>query len=440
MRLLLDAKDLSLTQGTGIATYARNLSLMNADLGNTVDLLHEFRPYRRHDDVLEEVSFYDRRYGTGRATVDRISAMAAVVAKLLTPHRAIELVPVKVSGFVDSRSLGASVPHFDRVLTAPLVFRTAWAYFSLTGRFLPVRADPAPDIAHWTMPFPIRHPGVRNVYTVHDLIPLKLPFATLDNKRKFRGVIKTIAAKADRIVTVSETTTHDLLQLEPEAETKISTTFQAARIPQEHLSRPDEENARSVSNLIGLQHRRFLLFFSAIEPKKNLGRLIEAYLGSDSSLPLVIVGAKAWLAEPELRPLQYQSVKAALSGATEGAARVIALDYVGFDLLIALIRSARAVMFPSIYEGFGLPILEAMMCGTPVMTSNFGAMREVAGPEAALLVDPFDIRDIRQAIELLSRDDALCQRLSAAGLARSEAFSWDRYRTRLATAYEKAIA
>lgn len=440
MRILLDAKDLSLAQGTGIATYTRNVSQINAELGNSVDLLHQFRVLRRGDSVLEEVSFYDRQPTARGWRGDVLARFAAVAAKLLLPQRAVRPRPVKISGFVDKRTLGASVAHFDRILTAPDVFRVAWAYFWLTGRFLPVRVDPAPDVAHWSMPLPIHHPGTRNVYTVHDLIPLKLPFSTLDNKRSYRRLIKTIVAKADRIITVSETTAKDLLELEPEAASRISNTYQSVRIPAEYLARSDDENARTVANLLGLQHRRFLLFYSAIEPKKNLGRLIEAYLASGSPFPLVIVGAKALLADPELHALRYETARSILASGGASEARVALLDHVSPGLLVTLIRSARAVLFPSIYEGFGLPILESMMCGTPVLTSNFGAMQEVAGPDAALLVDPFDIRELRQGIELLSRDDALCQRLSAAGPVRAEAFSWDGYRTRLATAYHKAMA
>lgn len=441
MRILLDAKDLTLAQGTGVATYTRNVSRINADLGNSVDLLHDFRLLRRGDSVLEEVSYYDRPPVRGRRVADALATIATVTAKLLLPHRSVRARPVSVSGFVDKRALGANSAHFDRILTAPHVFRAAWAYFSLTGRFLPVRVDPVPEVAHWTLPMPIHHPGARNVYTVHDVIPLKLPFSTLDNKRSYRRLIKAVVAKADQIITVSETTTKDLLELEQGAAPRISNTFQSAKIPAEYLARSDEENARTIANLLGLQHRKFFLFYSAIEPKKNLGRLIEAYLASNSSFPLVIVGAKAWLADPELHALRYETARSALaSDGSVSETRAALLDHVSFGLLVALIRSARAVLFPSIYEGFGLPILEAMMCGTPVLTSNFGAMREVAGPDAALLVDPFDVREIRQGIDSLSRDDGLCQLLAAAGPVRAEAFSWDRYRGRLAAAYQKAMA
>jgi glycosyltransferase involved in cell wall biosynthesis len=116
------------------------------------------------------------------------------------------------------------------------------------------------------------------------------------------------------------------------------------------------------------------------------------------------------------------------------------LDYISSTLLTQLVKAARAVLFPSLYEGFGLPILEAMVCGTPVMTSNTGAMAEIARPGTALLIDPLNVREMMQAIERLANDDELCARLSAAGLARSGDFSWDRYRAMIMGTYERALA
>jgi glycosyltransferase involved in cell wall biosynthesis len=103
-------------------------------------------------------------------------------------------------------------------------------------------------------------------------------------------------------------------------------------------------------------------------------------------------------------------------------------------MLASLIRGARAVLFPSLYEGFGLPVLEAMQLGAPVLASTGGALPEVAG-DAALLVDPFDVGAIRQAIRALDADEGLRDELTQRGLARSEIFSPQAYRARLSTLY-----
>jgi glycosyltransferase involved in cell wall biosynthesis len=370
--------------------------------------------------------------------VDQVITLASVARQLAWP-RPVQARAVRLPGFVDSRALQSRLPPFDRIVTAPLVYRKAWIYFCLTGRFLPVVCDLKPDVAHWTTPHPIYMPGARNVYTVHDVIPLKLPYTTLDNRRRFLGVIKGAVRHADQIISISDTTTRDLLAVAPEAAAMITITSQSVALPRSFLtSGCDGEQA--LRNLFGLESKKFFLFYAAIEPKKNLGRLIEAFLSSSSPYPLVLVGKKGWLYENELRPLGYLAARAELSRTGAASRRIVHLDYMSFALLMQLVKAARAVLFPSLYEGFGLPILEAMACGTPVMTSDSGAMHEIARPGTAMLIDPLSIPEMTQAIERLASDDALCARLSAAGLARADDYGWDRYRAAIATAYDRALA
>lgn len=438
MRILLDARNLALTQGTGIATYARNISRANKEAGNHVDILYEFYAPRDGNALLEELAFFDPQYGTGSSRLDRAMMMASAAKQIVVP-KPVQARPVRLGGFVDTRAVESRLPTFDRILTSPLIYRKAYAYFYLTGRFLPVAMDPLPDVAHWTTPHPIYVPGARNVYTVHDVIPLKLPYTTVDNRKKYYRMIKGAVAHADQIISISETTTRDLLEVTPEAAGKITDTSQSVLLPQA-LLRPDGDGSGVLQNLFGLEDKKFFVFFAAIEPKKNVGRLIEAFLGSNSPYPLVIIGKKGWLYENELKPLEYQAVKAQLGGSVQVASSVVLVDYVSFPLLVRFMKSARALLFPSLYEGFGLPILEAMLCGTPVMTSNSGAMAEVARPGTALLVDPLNVREMTQAIERLATDDALCAQLSAAGLERAKDFSWDRYRASVMQAYDRALA
>jgi glycosyltransferase involved in cell wall biosynthesis len=119
-------------------------------------------------------------------------------------------------------------------------------------------------------------------------------------------------------------------------------------------------------------------------------------------------------------------------------ARVVRLPWLPAPELASLVRSARALVFPSLAEGFGLPVLEAMTLGAPVVTSNRGALAEVAG-DAALLVDPEDVEALAQAILRISHDDALRARLSQAGLSRAGAFSEQRYAERLARIYRQTL-
>jgi glycosyltransferase involved in cell wall biosynthesis len=119
-------------------------------------------------------------------------------------------------------------------------------------------------------------------------------------------------------------------------------------------------------------------------------------------------------------------------------ARIIQLEYLSFPVLIGLIRGAKAVLFPSLYEGFGLPALEAMTLGTPVLTSNTSSMPELVG-DAALQIDPYDTQAMVEGIRALARDEALCGRLAEAGPKRAERFSVENYHARLAQLYGRFV-
>ncbi|MXV36055.1 MULTISPECIES: glycosyltransferase family 1 protein [unclassified Saccharibacter] len=173
----------------------------------------------------------------------------------------------------------------------------------------------------------------------------------------------------------------------------------------------------------------YYLFFGQLEPKKNIGRLLEAFLASPAKRPLVLVGSHGWKQDEELRLLP----KALESG------RVVHIPYLPEEELLALIRQTRAVLFPSIAEGFGLPVFEAFSQGTAVLTSKRGALGEVAG-DAALLVEPYDVSSIRDGIMILDQDDALCSRLQKRGLERCEYFNIERYQGRLRHFYHDVLS
>jgi len=172
----------------------------------------------------------------------------------------------------------------------------------------------------------------------------------------------------------------------------------------------------------------YFLFFGALDPKKNLPRLVEAYLISRVQTPLVIVGARNWNTEDENRLFG--------DGAWRGAANIIRLDYQPRELLLRLARGAKAVLFPSLYEGFGLPAAEAVRLGTPVIASSSSSLPEVVGG-AGLMVDPYDTEAIAAAIRAIDGDPALSARLSAAAPAQAAKFSDERYRERLTAMYER---
>lgn len=439
--IALDAYNLALDQGTGVATYARNLSHRLAALGAEVGVLYGQNVPKAEDPLLREVTFFDPR-GPALQGLARLSRDIRNVLRLGAGVRALE---VPVAGRVVRTGLESRLPHFDRIWTVPELFRAATLAHGALKRFGAVRLPARPAVMHWTYPLPLTVPGVPNICTIHDLVPLRLPFATLDNKRRHVRMLRRIAAEAAHIVTVSEHARRDIIELLGVPEERITNTYQAVDIPETFARKPEPIARAEVKGAFGLDWQEYFLFFGAIEPKKNIARLIEAHLGSGVGRPLVICGRQAWNAHRELALLYEDEQRTMLpKGPIEGVQglrrklreRVILLDYAPFRLLVSLVRGARALLFPSLYEGFGLPVLEAMHLGTPVMTSDVASLPEVAG-DAALLVDPYDTRAMAEAIAALDSRAELRAELAARGPRRAALFDNAAYERRLAALYAK---
>ncbi|MGE4011801.1 MAG: glycosyltransferase, partial [Alphaproteobacteria bacterium] len=179
-------------------------------------------------------------------------------------------------------------------------------------------------------------------------------------------------------------------------------------------------------------------YFGALEPKKNVGRLIEAYLAAGIDTPLVIVAAEGWKSDQELRLLNEDHIRyeRSIGDLTLVRRKVMRFEYAPFPVLVSLIRGAKAVLFPSLYEGFGLPVLEAMQLETPVLTSDQGSLPEVAG-DAALIVDPYNVRKMAEGIRELDGNGELRGNLRARGLKQVENFTTERYKARLQEMYRR---
>jgi len=169
------------------------------------------------------------------------------------------------------------------------------------------------------------------------------------------------------------------------------------------------------------------LFYGALEPKKNVSRLIDAYFFSGVILPLVLVTSGGWGNEAEVALIERRAN-------TQIRQRIYRLDYISQPMLVTMIRGACALIFPSLYEGFGLPVLEAMLLGTPVVTSRLGSLPEVAG-DAALLVNPYEVSEIARGIGKIVEDADLRAELSTRGRTQAAVFSVERYRERVAQLY-----
>ncbi len=429
--ILFDKHDLATRMGTGIATYARTLAVAARAAGYGTDaLVSASARLDPRNPVLSEVNLFD----APRKPLPVVGHVPAILHGIaVAPFGLRPDLLIRTGTVLEPASAAAS---FDRTWVGRHLFDGARAHYGLYGRRARVTLANSPELFHATQPLPLLVKGCPNLVTIHDLVPLRLPYLTLDNKRYLYALLSELCRDADHIVTVSEHSRRDIMKFFGVPETRITNTWQASALPVNLLNRPAEEAAQDVANLFDLGPGGYFLFLGALEPKKNVLRLIDAYATSGSARPLVIAGGAGWQNDVELERINDERFsRYRLSrGTIAPYKQVRRISYLPLEQLVSLIRGARALLFPSLYEGFGLPVLEAMMLGTPVMTSNVTSLPEVAG-DAAMCVDPYDVAGMAQAIRVLDADSDLCAELAERGLARADFFSMERYTRRLAELY-----
>lgn len=425
MRIGIDGYNLALPDGTGVATYAASLAAVLSGRGYGIEAVFGIDP---GNDAGARESLFFERFGQGDPRAAKRGRIGR--AFLRSPFARTRLIRVPLTDQVDKRGFGPRWPAFTALWTSPLLFELAAARFHTYGRLTTISIPDPPHVMHWTYPVPVRLSGARNIYTLHDLVPLKLPHTTRDDKVFYRKLVSAIVRTADHIGTVSETSRNDILSMFAVDPQRVTNTYQSSPLPPEIATANVADDQAVVRSVFGLSPRGFYLFFGAADPKKNLGRVVDAYLASQTQRPLVVVSSRDW------------GMKEAVGGLGMGGTvygrkpeqTIMQLSYLPRDMLFRLIRSARAVLFPSLYEGFGLPALEAIQLGTPVIGSTTGSVPEVVG-EGGLLVDPYDIAAIATAIRAIDSDDALAARLSAAGQIHAQRFSDQAFADRLAGIY-----
>jgi glycosyltransferase involved in cell wall biosynthesis len=430
-RIYFDGLNLSLEHGTGIATYTRVLANVVRDLDYQVGIVYSSPQRPSKNPLLREIGFFDSREA---APVPYPKEIWNAVSDQFWVPLGVEPSAVNLTGTVITDQFHGRLPLHDHLFVARNLFANARRYFSWSGRFVDLVFDSAPDILHCTYQMPLRAKRSCNVYTIHDLVPLRLPFTTLDNKRQTYKLLRKIAAEADHIVTVSENSKRDIVQLLGVPEERVTNTYEAVDFPRELVDRSEDLVAAQLSSSYGLEMQDYLLFYGALEPKKNVARLIDAYMLSAVDIPLVITGPVGWGNKTEAKRLEELRLEG--RARANGSRRIYHFEYVSLPMLVTLIRGARAVIFPSLYEGFGLPVLEAMLLGTPVVTSRASSLPEIAG-DAALYVNPYDIDEIARAIKTITVDGDLRSELVGRGRTQAELFSVARYRERLAAMYER---
>jgi glycosyltransferase involved in cell wall biosynthesis len=255
----------------------------------------------------------------------------------------------------------------------------------------------------------------RQVVTVHDTVPLDHPewlnprFAAW-----YRFLTPRLVRRVRGILVVSEFTKQRLIYHCPDAAPKIKVVLSAA---DRRFAPADEASILSASRSLGIPTPHYLLAVGSLEPRKNLPRLLQAWEQIEGKIPqdiwLVIAGAKGRVRVFGDNPFQKLPPRVHLTG------------YVADDLLPALYSGALAAAYISLYEGFGFPALEAMACGTPLLTSSVSSLPEVVG-DAAIKINPLDVEAIGDGLKRLIEDSGLRSRLSSLGLAQARRFNWDK--------------
>lgn len=313
----------------------------------------------------------------------------------------------------DAATAAAAGPNFRAVVetSRPYSMAEQWRVPMAAAR---ARADLLHE-PHYVLP-PLTR--CRTVVTIHDCIHLRFP-EYLPSRAAFayaHAMIRLAARKADRVLTVSDASKRDILHYTGVAPEKVVVVHNG--LDARFATAPDADAMDRVRQRFQLDHP-FVLYVGNIKPHKNLERLIAAFASmradGPEGLKLVVIGDET-SKHPGLRQAVHRH----------------RLDkhvrFFGFQpaaTLVTFYRLARAFVFPSLYEGFGLPPLEAMANETPVVTSNLSSLPEVAG-DAALLVDPYDVASIAEGIRRAVTDEPLRQQLIAKGRARAREFSWAR--------------
>jgi glycosyltransferase involved in cell wall biosynthesis len=265
------------------------------------------------------------------------------------------------------------------------------------------------------------------VVTVHDLSFIRFPELFRPANRLYLTVLTRLSARrARRLIAVSAHTASEITRLLGVPPGRVDVVYHG--VDPAFRPFPADEIA-AFPQRRGLPER-FVLFVGTLEPRKNLVRLVEAFARvCDGSVGLVLAGGRGWL---------YDELLATVEALGLGDA-VIFAGYVMNDELPLWYNAATVVAYPSVYEGFGLPVLEAQACGTPVLTSNVSSLPEAAG-DAALMVDPYDVEALAAGLNQLLTDGPMRHQLRERGLAHARLFSWPHAAQETARVYWRALA
>ncbi len=274
---------------------------------------------------------------------------------------------------------------------------------------------------------------VLSFLSIYDIIPVLHPqYFWKDFDKEFREILASVRPEQDFVLTISESSKNDICEYLGMAEERVFVTYPAAAADLYHPE-PDRVKIRRVLDRYGIAEAGYVLSLATLEHRKNLRATIEGYRRLVAEHPqdarsLVLVGARGWKVERVLTQIQEDEML---------RDRVVMTGYVRDEDLSSLYSGAAVFVYPSLYEGFGLPPLEAMCCGVPVITSNTSSLPEVVG-SAGITVAPDDMDALADALLRVLGESDVAQELAARGLERARQFSWEQCAKATMAAYQQA--
>jgi glycosyltransferase involved in cell wall biosynthesis len=365
----------------------------------------------------------DQGGGIGRLVRDLITALA--IEDSVTPYRLF------VAGASRSQLPPPPGPNFT---WHPIPLSAEWmarlwqrAHLPLPVNWLTGRID----LYHATdFVLPPVGSSVKTILTVHDLSFVRVPETAAPNLRAYLNVVVPRSVQAaDHIIADSQATRDDLCALYGTSPDKITVLLSGVDPRFDRVT--DEAVLTAVRARYEIGTQPYIFCIGTVQPRKNYSRVIQALAqlrteGHD--LQLVIAGGKGWLEDEMYHTLQ----------ATHMQEHVHLIGFARDEDLPALYSGAALTAFPSLYEGFGLPILESMACGTPVVTANVSSLPEVAG-DAALLINPYDVQALTHSIRRLITDETLRSTLTQRGYEQVKQFTWAKAARQLRAIYQRVL-
>lgn len=305
------------------------------------------------------------------------------------------------------------------------IFPSAWRSFGIGSILLRQKIDLYHGLSH-ELPFFIENSGIPALVTIHDLIFLRYPqFYRLTDRQFYVNRFRHACKKATRIIAVSQQTRNDLTEFWNIAPDNIDVVYQNCNpIFYERVTERDKITIRERYEL----PREFILSVGCVERRKNILTLIKAMEEYNIDFPLVIVG----------RQTEYMNeIKNYLKG-KKILKRVYFVHHVPTMILPAFYQMARVFVYPSFFEGFGIPIIEALASGTPVVTSRGGCFPEAGGPES-LYIEPNSSEELANAIERVLRDESLRSRMVKEGYTYAQNFTEERFANGIMDCYQQTL-